>query len=111
MKDSSRQILPVNLRRSQPKIVLDANGTFVASDMPGLLNSAPQLDSGSGNWKLVSREGEQQVQLDFQTIASWDKARLPYGTLLDVSREWSRISLHYFIGDPDEGRMIEFEKK
>jgi hypothetical protein len=64
------------------------------------------LESGTGVWKLVSREGKQQVQLDFQTITGWKDA-LPYGTQLDVSRG----SLFYFFGDADEGRRISFEQK
>jgi hypothetical protein len=111
MKDSSWQVVPADLRNGRPKIVIDATGSFVAFDMPGLLKSSPQLDSGSGDWKLVSREGQQQIQLDFQIIANWNKTNLPYGTQLDVSRGWSSVSLFYFIGDPDKGRMIEFEKK
>jgi hypothetical protein len=109
MKDDARRVLPAELRKASGKIVLDANGTFVASDMPGLFyfpgRHAAQLESGTGVWKLVSREGKQQLQLDFKTIAGW-KDSLPYGTQLDVSRG----SLFYFFGDADEGRRISFEK-
>jgi hypothetical protein len=110
MKDDAQRVLPAELRTASGKIVLDANGTFVASDMPALFyfpgRHPAQLESGTGVWKLVSREGKQQVQLDFQTIAGWKDA-LPYGTQLDVSRG----SLFYFFGDADEGRRISFEKK
>lgn len=109
MKDRSRRVLPAELQRASAKIVLDANGTFVASDIPGLFyfpgRHAAQLDSGSGVWKLVSREGKQQSQLDFQVIAGW-KGALPYGTQLDVSKG----SLFYFFGDADEGRRVSFDK-
>jgi len=110
MNDESREILPPELQKVSAKIVLNANGTFVATDMPGLFYfpglRAIQLESGSGEWKLVSREGEQQVQLDFQAIAGW-KDGLPYGTQLDVSTG----SLFYFVGDADEGRRVSFERK
>jgi hypothetical protein len=110
MKDDSRRILPAELQKASGKLVLDANGTFVASDVPGLFyfpgRHAARLESGSGLWKLVSREGRQQVQLDFQTIVGWKDA-LPYGTQLNVSSG----SLYYFWGDPDEGRRASFEKK
>jgi hypothetical protein len=56
------------------------------------------LESGSGTWKLVSHDGKQQIQLDFQVIAGW-KGSLPYGTQLEVSSD----SLFYFFGDADEG--------
>jgi hypothetical protein len=98
------------LQKASAKIVLDANGTFVASDIPGLLYSpgrhAAQLENGSGAWKLVSREGKQQIQLDFQVIAGWKDA-LPYGTQLDVSRG----RLFYFFGDADQGRRVAFERR
>jgi hypothetical protein len=78
--------------------------------MPGLFyfpgRHAAQLESGSGAWKLVSHDGKQQVQLDFQVIAGW-KDVLPYGTQLEVSRG----SLFYFLGDADEGRRVAFDKK
>jgi hypothetical protein len=83
--------------------------------MPGIFyfpgRRAARLESGSGVWKLVSREGKQQVQLDFHTIADWKETDLPYGTQLDVSRGWSAVSLFYFLGDADEGRRIDFERK
>jgi hypothetical protein len=110
IKDASRKSLPAELQNAAAKIVLDANGTFVASDMPGLFyfpgRHAAQLESGSGAWKLVSRDGKQQVQLNFQAITGWKDA-LPYGTQLDVSSG----SVFYFFGDADEGRRIAFEKK
>jgi hypothetical protein len=47
---------------------MKSNGTFVASDMPGLFYFPGQhdarLETGSGVRKLVTREGEQLVQLD-----------------------------------------------
>lgn len=110
LKDASRKVLPTDLQRASAKIVLESNGTFVASNMPGLFyfpgRHAAQLDTGSGAWKLVSRGGKQQVQLDFHVIAGW-KDSLPYGTQLDVSSG----TLFYFLGDADEGRRVAFERK
>lgn len=115
MTEASRQVLPTERQKVPAKIVVDANGTFVASDMPGLFyfpgRRAARLESGSGVWKLVSREGKQQVQLDFHAIADWKGTDLPYGTQLDVSRGWSAVSLFYFMGDADEGRRVSFERK
>jgi hypothetical protein len=110
IKDESRRSLPAELQNVSAKIVLNTDGTFVASDMPGLFyfpgRHAAQLESGSGAWRLVSRDGKQQVQLNFQAIVGWKDA-LPYGTQLDVSSG----SLFYFLGDADEGRRVAFEKK
>jgi hypothetical protein len=115
MEESSRQVLPPDLRKGSPRIVVDANGTFFVSDMPGLFytpgSRLARLESGSGVWKLVSREGKQQVQLDFRAIADWKETDLPYGTQLDVSRGWSAVSLSFFLGDADERRRVDFEKE
>lgn len=115
ISDASRQVLPPELKTDLAKIVLNRDGTFVASAMPGLFyfpQSRPaRLESGNGAWELVSREGKQQIQLVFHAIADWNTTDLPYGTPLEVSRGWSAMSLYYFIGDPDEGRRIEFERK
>ena len=110
MKDVSRASIPPPLERVSASIILHPDGTFVATDVPGLFyfpgRRAIQLESGSGTWKLVSREGKQQVQLDFQIIGGWNDA-LPYGKQLDVSKN----SLFFFLGDPDEGKRISFERK
>jgi hypothetical protein len=110
MKDASRKSLPPELQNASAKVVLGANGTFVASDMPGLFyfpgRRAALLESGSGAWMLVAHDGKQLVQLDFQAITGWKDA-LPYGTQLDVSSG----SLFYFLGDADEGRRVAFERK
>jgi hypothetical protein len=115
MTDASRQILPDGLRNASAKIVLNPDGSFLASEMPGLFyvpgGRGIRLESGSGGWKLVSREGGQQVQLNFYAITDWSKTELPYGTQLDVSKGWSLAKLFYFVGDADEGQRIEFEKK
>ena len=114
MTDASRQVLPGSMRQTSAKIVLDTNGTFVASNMPGLFffpeHRDARLESGSGNWKLVTHDGDQQLELEFYEIADWKKNKLPYGTQLNIARGWSSLSLYYFFGDADEGRRIEFEK-
>ena len=110
IEDASRKSLPAVLQNVSAKILLDSNGTFVASDMPGLFSfhgrRPAQPETGSGTWKLMTREGKQRVQLDFLVIVGW-KQPLPYGTQLDVSNG----TLFYFLGDADEGRKIAFEKK
>jgi len=115
MKDTSRQVLPAGLQKASAKIVMESNGTFVASDIPALFYFPGQhdarLETGSGVWKLVTRDGEHQVQLNFQQIKGWNEDNLPFGTQLNVSRAWSAVNLFYFVGDPDEGQRIEFEKK
>jgi hypothetical protein len=115
MTESSREILPAEVRQNSAKIVLEANGTFVASDLPGIFDfppARPRLDGGSGVWKIVSREGKQQVQLDFQVIPSGRVAtNLPFSTQMEVSDSRSGVRLYYFLGDPDEALRVEFERK
>jgi hypothetical protein len=115
MTDASRQFLPDKLRKASAKIVLNADGSFVVSDVPGLFyvpgRRDMRLEAGSGSWKLVSREGDQQIQLDFYAIPDWSNTELPYGMQLDVSKGWSQTKLFYFLGDPDEGQRIEFAKR
>jgi hypothetical protein len=88
MKDTSRQVLPTELQKASAKLVLDANGTFSASELPEELPPVPpydmkrrrvRLDTGSGVWKLVSREGKQQMQLNFHTMAGRRVAHPSWG--------------------------------
>jgi len=115
--ESRHRFLPSSQQKGVAKIVLDANGTFVASEIPeDLLYEIPQtadgLITGSGVWKLFSREGKEQVQLNFKTITIGPRRTAPYGTQLYVSGRGSAVSLYYFQGgDADQGRRIEFEKK
>ena len=114
---SRQQFLPASQKNAAAKIVLDTNGTFVASEVPeDLLYGPPevanQLVTGSGTWKLASRDGRQQVDLEFNTVTSGQRGKVPYGTMLNVSTGWSTVGLYYFQGgDANQGRRIEFEKK
>ena len=65
-----------------------------------------RLESGSGNWRVVNQGSRQFVQLDFRKIENW-KGSLPFGTQLEISSK----RLIYFIGDPDDGQVVVFEKK
>src|SRR3954453_17426930 len=87
--DQSRQrFLPASQRSAAARIVLNTNGTFGASELPedllyGPPEAAERLVTGSGVWKLVSREGRQQVQLEFNTITAGQRGNVPYGTMLN----------------------------
>ncbi len=120
MNDQSRKELPPEFQEAFGKIVVNADGTFVASELAELLHPVPpydmkvrmRLDSGSGVWKLASWEGVQHLQLEFHNLASAEEnSHGSYGFPLTVSRGWSTISLYYSLGDPDEARRAEFEKK
>jgi hypothetical protein len=117
LTDQSRErFLPAAQKKAIGRIVLNANGTFVADELPeDLLYGPPEVSDrlvrGSGVWELVSREGGQQVQLNFEAITIGQRGKVPYGTQLNVSKGWSAATLFYFQGDPDQGRRIEFERK
>ena len=114
---SRQRFLRAAQQKAEAKLVLDANGTFVASEIPeDLLYGPPEvadlLVTGTGVWKLISREGGQQIQLEFNAIFAGQRGKVPYGTMLNVSRRGASTSLFYFQGgDADQGRRIEFEKK
>jgi hypothetical protein len=115
MTDHSREHLPTALQTASARIILDPNETFVASNMPldGMTSTDPErveLATGSGAWKLVSREGRSEIQLDFQLITE-NKQQHSFGTQVYISKFWNKTGLFYFLGDPDQGQRIEFEKK
>jgi hypothetical protein len=118
MTRETRQRLPLTQQKTRAAIILDSNGTFAVSDVPeDLLYDPPDvadgLVTGSGVWKLISLEGEQQIQLDFHAIVKGKRGThgLPYGTQLDISKGWSTTRLFYFQGDPDDVRKVTFERE
>ncbi|HWR13873.1 MAG TPA: hypothetical protein VN577_03535 [Terriglobales bacterium] len=115
MKQGSREVLPSPLKNASPRILLQKDGTFIASEMPGLLygdQRGANLDAGTGTWKLVSREGRQEIQVNFYSItAGSTQLPVPYGTQIMVSKPWSTVNMEYYIGDQDQGVRIELEKK
>ncbi len=112
--DNSRPVLPTDLQRASAKIVLNPDGTFVASDVPALFffpgRRDARLESGKGNWRLSPERENQQLQLNFAELGGWT-AELPYGTQLTVVKGLSSVTLYYFVGDPDEGRRVSFERQ
>jgi hypothetical protein len=115
MSDSSREYLPPPLRKASARIILNVNGTFIASDLPldGLLHDDPKLVklvAGSGEWRIVSLDGRREVQIDFH-VATQGIDQTPYGMQLYVSKSLPPMGLFYFLGDPDQGQRLEFEKR
>jgi hypothetical protein len=113
IKADTRDFLPAVYKNSAAKIIISANGSFVASDIPGLLHEKPEeikLDAGTGLWHFDSLEGNRRIQLEFLIKADGKKFEVPYGAQLFFSKVFSTVTLYYYIGDPDEGRRIEFYK-
>ncbi len=115
MKEESRRVLPTTLNKISARIVFSGNGTFIASEMPCLLSAGrcqEELDAGSGRWKLTYVDGVQEVQIDFYAITGGNtRLPVPYGTQLEISKPRSNVTLQYYLGDPEEGRRLEFEKR
>jgi len=107
---SSRDVLPADLKNANGKFVFHRDGSFVCSDVPGLFYVPEQIparrESGRGRWRQIREEGNPAVQLDFQVINNW-KGELPYGAQLFFSHN----HLEYFLGDPDDGRAVVFDKR
>jgi hypothetical protein len=117
VKDESRRgFLSAAQQKGAAKIALDANGSFAATEIPeDLLYGAPAaadgIVTGDGTWKRLSRDGRQQVQLNFEAIAVGQRGDLPYGTQLNISNDWSSVTLFYFRGgDADQGRKVELKE-
>ena len=104
MTQASHQYLPPDQQTMSARLTLRSDGRFAAVDLPGAFHGVVGVadrNSGSGTWKLMMRDGRQQIQLAFDES---------YGTQLEVVRSGNAWTLQYFLGDPDEGRKIELER-
>jgi hypothetical protein len=118
---ASRGNLPAALSGISGKLILSPDGAFLASELPEDLPPMGQggrpeepgarLLSGQGKWSVVALEGEQQVQLTFQSMEGPARDEVPYGTQLSIARTLSQETLYFFFGDADEGRRITFERQ
>jgi len=114
--DQSRKGWLPEFEKAAATIVVNADGSFVASELPEELHvnakTHHRLDSGAGVWKPASWEGAQHPQLEFHDLPSVEgQARGPYGLPLTVSRAGSVVTLYYSLGDPDEPRRVTIERK
>ena len=70
------------------------------------------FESGHGVWKLASDKFGQLIQLNFQELRrEADPHTLhEYELQVYVSVTWFSTTLHYFLGDPDNGRKVDLVK-
>lgn len=110
MTDASRSRLPAEHQKATARLVLDAGGDFVATELPGLFaaheRGAGTVDSGRGIWKFVTIGGEQQLMLEFRQRTN-TTGTTPFGRPLLVARG----ELYYFIGGPDIGLRMALQKQ
>jgi hypothetical protein len=115
--DQSRHTLPLGLQSATVTLVVDADGTFAATELPEEMNPVDEkprfrLDSGGGAWSLARRDGAQHLELEFHDLISGDTDdRRRFGFPIEISRGWSTLTLYYFLGGPDEGRRLNFTRK
>lgn len=117
VKDESRKLFLTEIQqKAVAKIMLNANGTFFASEIPADILYAPEkagvgIVSGNGVWKLIAVQSRQLIQLNFEKVTAGKLKEIPFGTQLNVSDGSAHIRLFYFQGgDADQGRRIEFER-
>src|SRR5947207_2650977 len=91
MSESSSQYMPTQLRGSTPKLVINSDGTFSASNMPGSFHFSSEIisNTGQGKWTRITDEGQDEIQLTFDGS---------YGGQLLVSDSWGGPTLSYFLG-------------
>lgn len=101
---SSRAYLSQHMAGLLPRLVLSADGRFTAIDLPGAFHGTVGVvdrNSGSGSWKLITKDGRQQIQVSFDG---------DYGTQFEIAKDGGAWKLFYFLGDPGEHRRLEYTK-
>src|SRR6186713_2567064 len=96
---SRDRYLPDAQRGIAGTIVLSADGTFIAKEVPEELASSlegARPISASGVWTLIDHNGT-QVQLEFRVIRGSKEYEVPFGNQLSISKGFPRsMSLYYF---------------
>ena len=101
---ASRPYLPPDMAGISPRLVLGADGHLTATDLPGEFHGSLDIVerfSGKGSWTIITKDGRQQLQLNFDGA---------YGTQFDIANDGGAWKLRYFLGDPDEHLRLEYVK-
>jgi hypothetical protein len=115
--DQARNQLPPEVQQAFGTLVVNADGTFDARQLPEQLQPTNakahiRLDSGGGTWVLQHEDAGQQLELEFHKFESGDAdSGGPYGFPLDISRRWSTWELYYFLGDPDNAPRVALARR
>jgi len=103
-------------RQARGKLSLSKTGEFTSEELPReMLYSMPGMThmptiSGTGTWRLGRVGGDLALLLTFRAISGPTELKVPNGTQLMVYSGWRKITLYFFLGDPDEGKRVDFEK-
>lgn len=99
-----------------PMWTFQSDGTFVMEDMPDWWldiagQSHQRFDSGSGRWSLSETRNDWgndwEIMIDFQSLSGYPDG-LGTTLMLDAFRPDYVISV--YLGDPDSGRVMEFNR-
>ena len=106
----SRALLDSQFREAAGRLILDADGSFHAEQLP--LDVEPlgihPLVTGSGVWRLDIRGRDHWVQLNFQ---SFNAEKVDFGFRLQVASSLSSPALYFFWGDVDTGSRVILRKE
>lgn len=106
----SRERIPRQLQRDSSALILNSDGTFEARELPGQMWGQENcMVTGGGHWAL-SKGDHRALTLALVRATECDRLRVPNGTDLFASATRRGVMLHYFIGDPDDRKTIDFVK-
>lgn len=94
-----------------PKILFNADGSFVATNYPGVAldtfsRGMASID-GQGEWAIEQDQKYWSIRFRWTVIAGQEAG---YGQVLQVLHETPPYVLHHIIGDPDSGEALVFEQ-
>jgi hypothetical protein len=116
ISEDSRQRLAPEFQKAAGTFVFRSDKTFAATEVPAEIfygtAEKPRLITGTGTWDLSGSNGAQNIYLSLKTAEPPPPIRLPGDSfLLYTERKDSKVTVFYFLGDPDLGRKVIFEKR
>jgi hypothetical protein len=101
----------------EPSLTISADDTFEMTNMPDWWRtdfgkSLGGTDSGKGKWSLSSQNDWWQIELHFDITDFNSDPSLSgdYVTYCEISGEQQPYSLWFYVGDPDDGRVMIFQQ-
>jgi hypothetical protein len=107
--DSSRELLPEEVRGAAAALVLAADGTFTVRELPTSIPGDPsyrraELLTGHGEWSVIPLSGSNDLlDLAFEYFESSEgyESVSESGRSLTIRRGFRSLHLVYTFGDPD----------
>jgi len=98
----------------QHTLTLKENGTFEMTNVPGgwfedeFGHSIGGFNSGSGKWHITKDNLVWTIHLDFDV---WNGRGINFSTQFRFRGNKEPYTIFTWIGDPDNGEILEFEKR